>query len=1386
MKRYAPEKMPNLPERIRNILSSMGLSAEFRTVPDGDPGGWGKYRFVRTDGSDPPYPILLFGHKTKSFQEAKRQVSNLFYCVALFSLRSGYHLFLKSASTSLPFALDNADACEQAGTALSAAGFASAGGKSRMMLAIRNAIRNIPTTAKIFNNRGLFSTHYLKSRLLDSDTANAEGLEGAWDGDAMATLGMLGWDDLEGSDGVYHSQSFPEATILVVERGPDFGLQRSAEKAAPSYRAVAELARTRWVILTDGTTWRLYTSRVSASTTSYFELSLEVRKEAVLRYLVAIFGAASYVKQDGKASIDVIFDDGRTYAQELEDNLEYRMLKPDGVFVDLVKGVLGYDGTRRYENEDMASAKATALKIMYRIWFLLYAESRDLLPAKDGRYAPLSLMSLRTGIDGMEVEPGADSCWERVLKLFRAVRNGSPEHNLPQYNGGLFRSDPKIDGIKMQNRHAVRALRGFMEREGEAIDYASLNVRHLGHIYETLMEFEVRQADRDLMLLEDRNGVREVESSAESTYTYRKNDLYIVPKADAISRKSSGSFYTPDEVVSFLVKRGLKLILQEREKKIPWDIKRYVRKKTEKTFHTCMDRLLDIQVLDPAMGSGHFLVEALNQLTRWATGVLDRHPDHPLLAEIEEDRKLVISEQKKKGIAINESLLTQDVLLKRRIMKRCIFGVDVNDLAVELAKVSLWLDSFAIGVPLTYLDHHIMKGDSTMGSWRSDIKDEENRSLDGWIEVTNRLGGDMTNVSRNADITIGQVQSSEESHNKFKESIGPHKAKLDIFCASRIDDAMLPKKAQKHPADYIRRFGRKELDVEMKRVLDRTSRLAKRHSFFHWELEMTDAFTDARYGLTDSRYGRTDTRYGFDLIVGNPPWDKAKASDDEFFTPYYLPFRSLPTKAKKIAKRQEILEKYKIKPKYDDYLLSFKEKSAFYRMYAMQGDGDRDMWQLLLERMLRLLSGEGVLSMLLPSQLLSNTGSIEMRRRILDCDIQQMYVFENRRKIFPIDSRYRFVLLTLRNTEGPDRYRPGIYATRPNLRQADGTKAEDEFRVGFYLHSLKSLETEEAEAEKFHTLTKEMIRRISPDTLQIPEAKESYLAVLAKMSDGSMLGTESDDGWSMALSRGFDKTNDSDLLKEGGRGWPVLEGKNIHQFNYGFSETMFTTSMSTGLKREKTKRVYRGQSREFYHSFRLVFRRVAGSTNMRSIIASIVPPQNFFIYTLNTIVLTRSESFESSNEYDKKITYLCGILNSMSFDFAARAKLVTDTTPIIKFLPIPAKIYVNEITELAAKLSVGTDEFEGFAESLRVENVPLTPPERIRATARLDALVAHAYGLKKEEYETILNSFKFSENPDLLETESADFNDNKILRQFYGEVRKLAPRYYDEIAGGQA
>ncbi len=138
------EKTPQFPNRIKGVLDSMGLSEECRPLPDNNSAGWGRYRFTRADGNDTPIPVLLFEHKAKAIPDAKRQVSGIFHCIVLLCLKSNYSLYFKSASSSLVFALDGTDACEQAVTALSSAGFASAGTSLKMRRPSRILYRTYP------------------------------------------------------------------------------------------------------------------------------------------------------------------------------------------------------------------------------------------------------------------------------------------------------------------------------------------------------------------------------------------------------------------------------------------------------------------------------------------------------------------------------------------------------------------------------------------------------------------------------------------------------------------------------------------------------------------------------------------------------------------------------------------------------------------------------------------------------------------------------------------------------------------------------------------------------------------------------------------------------------------------------------------------------------------------------------------------------------------------------------------------------------------------------------------------------------------------------------------------------------------------------------------
>ena len=759
-----------------------------------------------------------------------------------------------------------------------------------------------------------------------------------------------------------------------------------------------------------------------------------------------------------------------------------------------------------------------------------------------------------------------------------------------------------------------------------------------------------------------------------------------------------------------------------------------------------MDRILDIQVLDLSMGSGHFLVEALNRITLWVTGILKQHPDHPLLSEIESDRRTVIEGQRSKGITIDESLLTADILLKRKIMKSCIFGVDLNPMAVDLAKLSLWLDSFATGVPLTYMDHHLKIGDSTIGLFLDELKDKQNTTLDDWSPgaESSRM---ICDVASSPDITVDQVRASEDLYNKYRKSLEPTRRILDALTASKINSKILPKKGAN---EFIHKFGRhsKTETAEFRRARKTVNELAEKHRFFHWEIEMMDAFTDSRRG--------------FDLIVGNPPWDKVKPSDDEFFTPYNAMFRSLKPKTKKKKIAEQILKDPTVSTKYEKYKNEYKEKSIFYSTYDLQGSGDKDLWKLVLERASDIVSENGVISMVIPSQLVANTGAVYLRKSILEKEILSLYIFENRRKIFPIHRSYRFLLLSVRNNAG-----------------------SDEFSAGFYLHCLQSLDDNTSEKEKFGTLTKSRIIESSPDEYIIPEiiGKESDL--LAKMSQNDSLENGIGDGWSMNLTSGFHKTNDADLLLENGRGWPVHEGKTIHQYNHEWQSHDFTANRTKGLKREGKKRVFARKHIDYYSSCRLVFRDISSPTAMRTTVAAIVQPHAFYTNTLRSFVLKYGGKIATGLEYNAKISYLCGVLNSLCFDFASRAKAQLHLSTIIKSLPFPKPIHEKRISKLAAMMTVGTSpspEFEGFAESMRIPNIPLTPAQRIETAAEIDALVAHSYHLTSDEYRTVIDSFPaFKRNPKLYDLDEIKW-DNKNLKEFYGEMAELAFEYFKEIS----
>lgn len=1229
---------------------------------------------------------------------------------------------------------------------------------------------------RYFTNRGLFSNYYLKDRLSGclsergrSPPKEAGGLLSKFDGEfpAVSEKAVRVLEALDYSVEVLSGPGYPEYLLRSHGRRLDVACVvapvesldvKVGDKAAPSYQAVAALKRCSWVILTNGRLWRLYSSRVSSSSTNYFEVDLDgvaAETDARLVYFVSLFSSSSFVVRQDVTDVDLVYDEGIKHAQDVEKDLRKKVFDGD-LFLNLVKSVLSHSAVKTYSQEDLDQAKALALKLLYRLLFVLYAESRGLLPVQNAKYKEFSLEFLRPRLEAFGKEPAGHSVWDILRTLFVMISKGDVDANLPQYDGALFEEDRALDGITAKNEFLVPPLRGLMESDKGGIDYQNLGVRHLGSLYEALLEYSVMQARQPLVMYkEEILDAKFAEDLTQKPVGYvDKGELYLSVKG--LARKGTGSYYTPDEIVTFLVKKGLEPHFKTREEQFRTDYQRLPPASKPRDFELekkCTEDLLGLRVVDPAMGSGHFLVAVVNEVTKWVIDLLREFPDAPLMREIEEFRKGIIEEQRKRGIRLDENLLTDDVILKRIVMKRCVFGVDINPLAVELAKVSLWLDSFTIGTPLTFLDHHIRCGDSLIGLWIEDIASKVfETTLEKWTGTVSTAGASLVDaVVMPADLTVEQVTQSREAYETVTEKTRPLCVLLDMSCASVIDPE-LGKKLPSNLALIEQTFRQSGAKPKWWALVEETLRLSEKYRFFHWELEFPDAFTKERRG--------------FDLIVMNPPWDAVKPEDDDFFSMHRSDFRRIRSKPEKKKVMKELLKDKSISKTYKEYRKNIEDKVCFFKNsgeYVRRGSGDTNYWKLFLERALNLAGDGGSFALVIPSGIVTDEGGKQLREALFEGRIRTMFEFENKNGIFPdVHRSYKFVLLVV-----------------------DKTTPTESFPAAFYLHQTEALEGR-VEREKFLEIPMKLIGDSAPDSLSIPEPRNKQeLDLIIGIYQSHPLIGDNNKGWTIRLIRELDFPADSDLLRTDGKGWPLFDGKNIHQFIPDFERVWFHVAPESGLNRVKKHREFNSINRQVHEKPRLVIRRITCSTNVRTVIASIIPPHSFSATNAPVVLPIVEGKIGLDFKYDQNLAYLAGLFNSMVFDFLIRRRIpFTLNFFYVYQTPVPASLntkYAEHITKTSARLSSVDSRFNEFASALGVECGPLTMKERVELTARLNALVAKHYGLSREQLEVILQSFEgFEEDKELVNMKEIKWDDT-LIRRFNGEVRKRVLPYFDQL-----
>lgn len=796
---------------------------------------------------------------------------------------------------------------------------------------------------------------------------------------------------LNASDGGKRTAAFVYAWDRWLD-GPDLNDADTPEENPGACVVTALDAGTaEWIIVTNGRLWRLYSRQAHARATNFYEVDLvealtasgDTDPNEAFRYWWLFLRPAAFAplgpagaggEGAGRCWLDDILLGSREYAKRLGDRLKDRIFLT--IFPHLAQGFLDDRKQRLGQSKapteaELADIFEATLTFLYRLLFLLYAESRDLLPIREAPYQAASLKKIKeeiadkAGIAESEVAERLNKAYsakdvtlyDRLCRVFQAMDKGDPILNVPTYNGGLFNTSPfapvlggEGPGVrgpgsigpgagtsdrrdqriarflldhKIPDRHLALAIDRLARDQDERtlalvfIDYKSLEVRHLGSIYEGLLEFKLKLADADLTTQGGKKGETyvalpqaKVKRGKPAAVVVRKSEVYL--SNDKAERKASGSYYTPDPIVEYIVAQTVGPVLDEKLEALRPEFR-----KVRKTFDTelknsqaypvkevhsgkldhrqwaglqtynahkdLVEQLFDLRVLDPAMGSGHFLVEVVDFVTDKLLNFLNQFPKNPVNFALDRTRASILESLGEQGVTVDPNRLTDINLLKRHVLKRCIYGVDLNPMAVELAKVSLWLDAFTLGAPLNFLDHHLRCGNSLIGATFVQLRAAIKGRLFGIdYEPLLRAIGHVLLVSKMADATSAEVHRSMSEYAEARRDLSGYQVLLDLLVAKHFGHPDAPDILTHVGTDFdfatSERF-QASLPVTDALLVQKVRQLAQQpdRRFFHWEIEFPEVFF-AVSGATGQNIKHKDEiapgLAGFDAVVGNPPYDE--------------------------------------------------------------------------------------------------------------------------------------------------------------------------------------------------------------------------------------------------------------------------------------------------------------------------------------------------------------------------------------------------------------------------------------------------------------------------------------------------------------------------------
>ena len=1202
------------------------------------------------------------------------------------------------------------------------------------------------------------------------------------------------------------------------ERPLDRRSGRRDEVTAPSTQMLRYLRRVddlttgnlRWGILTNGGRWRLYYQGARSVSEQFFDIDLakvldlpghndglfvlsEEDRRHWLKVFLLVIGQPAFLPSatDDRTFHQRALDEGRFYEERVASNLSDLVFGQ--VYPQLAQAIAVAAPTA-----DLGEVRDASLVFLYRLLFILYAEDRDLLPVRDPRYDDYGLRDRVRGDVGRRMELGdvfsaaAARYWSSIEDLCRAINRGDPSIGLPPYNGGLFDEErtPLLGAVRLGDQvmaEIIDALSFEQTATGRRyINYRDLSVQQLGSIYERLLEHEIHRYGED-----------------------------IIVRPNLFARKGSGSYYTPDDLVGLIIQETVDPLVEARladftdalndpaNQGLAEDRRLGRLRRVDPA-----EKLLDLKICDPAMGSGHFLVSLVDYLTdRIINAMADAEAavewgDYisPLSERIETIRNTILGNAEDRGWTISPEQLDDRHIIRRMVLKRCVYGVDKNPMAVELAKLSLWLHTFTVGAPLSFLDHHLCCGDSLFGCWvRRGIDRAAAEGSPLLLHDTVRratvAATSMRTIESLTDAEIAEAHRSSEIFEEVQEMTAPLAAFLSLVHAfdwlnlrERDDRAALH-------AYYDGQFG-DPIDIargaeEITEVRPEAERFASlftqarsligEEHFLHWQVAFPGVW---------SNWQSAELTGGFDAVIGNPPWDRMKLQQVEWFAARRPDIALAP----RAADRRRMIERLANDghPLAADFALASSRAASAIRMARQGGDypllsgGDVNLYSLFVERAMTIVKPDGMIGLLTPSGIASDKTAARFFRGVATSGrLKALYDFENRRTrfeappFFPdVDSRFKFCAF--------------IASPSPTANPAN---------CAFFLQDVSELNN----PDRCFPLTAEDFARVNPNTgtapifrtrrdAELTTAIYNRLPVLVDRNDGETKA------WPVRYSTMFHMTNDSHLFRTrqeleeregaypiGGNcfrsaagDWvPLYEGKMVQAFDQRAASVVVNLDNQHRPAQPVPATEEQRQNPEWVPDpqywirltdigvsdigYLLGFKDVTATTNFRTMIASLIPK----VGSGNTLALLTCDVAEESIGALFAAIYVAN-LNSTVFDYLARQKVQGQHLNwyIVEQLPVVPPCLYDEIRfgpetagdivrEAVLELTYTAYDMAPFARDMGYvdEAGDVRPPfawdgvRRLQLRAKLDAVYFHLYGVDdRDDVRYIYSTFPIVEN----------------------------------------